>query len=238
MASFRACAGRDPRQPYADFALARALLRARGREAYAEARDELRRFLEALGEGPPDPADSMSRGTALDLVRDLEELLASDRTAGTRERYPASRILAILLRPAARGASRYEGPRVPLRLGFRPDDWSLGSAAEGQLREAGRALNYGLLAASRIRIEGHTDDVEGGSRAGHQALARRRAEAALGFLIASCGVPPPRLSAAAMADDYPLAANKTEEGRAANRRVELVNLDEKTALRRDVRDPP
>ena len=71
----------------------------------------------------------------------------------------------------------------------------------------------------KIRIEGHTDNV--GARAANQTLSQRRAQAVMGWLIAQ-GVDAGRLSAAGFADTKPVADNGSDEGRAKNRRVELV----------------
>jgi chemotaxis protein MotB len=51
----------------------------------------------------------------------------------------------------------------------------------------------------------------------------------VGVFLAEHGVPPVRLSAAGYADTQPAASNDTAEGRAQNRRIEIVlmpNLDE------------
>ncbi len=68
-------------------------------------------------------------------------------------------------------------------------------------------------------IEGHTDTV--GSRGYNQALSEARARAVRDWLIAA-GVPAEQLSAQGFSFDRPVADNSTDEGRAQNRRVELV----------------
>jgi len=74
----------------------------------------------------------------------------------------------------------------------------------------------------RFRIEGHTDDV-GGARA-NLDLSNRRAQAVKAWLVSKDGVKPQRLETQGLGDAKPVADNKTEEGRAKNRRVELVKL--------------
>ncbi|MBQ2261407.1 MAG: OmpA family protein [Loktanella sp.] len=69
------------------------------------------------------------------------------------------------------------------------------------------------------QIAGHTDDR--GSRDYNQTLSEQRALAVRDWLIGS-GVPAGRLSAAGFSFDQPVADNGTDEGRALNRRVELV----------------
>lgn len=68
-------------------------------------------------------------------------------------------------------------------------------------------------------IEGHTDAV--GSRAYNQTLSEARAGAVRDWLVAS-GIEPGQLNAQGFSLDRPVADNATEEGRALNRRVELV----------------
>ena len=71
----------------------------------------------------------------------------------------------------------------------------------------------------KMRIEGHTDST--GSKAGNQALSQQRAAAVVGWLLKN-GISTARLAAAGLGDTKPIADNGTDEGRAKNRRVELV----------------
>lgn len=73
--------------------------------------------------------------------------------------------------------------------------------------------------AWKMRVEGHTDNV--GRGAANQALSQQRAEAVVAWLVAR-GVAAAHLSAAGLGDSRPVADNAGEEGRAKNRRVELV----------------
>lgn len=235
-ASFQTCLEGDPNLAYAQVRYARSLLRARGSASYLQARAALRHFLETASEDPGASRETAGLRAAEELVADLEELLEEQSPHSRPEHLSADDLRRILLRDLSRGPSRYEGPRVPLRLGFRPGDATLGTLAEEQLREVGRALRDGSLLGSSIQIEGHTDSVEGGTRKHRVEIAFRRAEAAREFLVRRCGIPANRLRLAGFADDYPLAPNDSEEGRAANRRVELVNLTTRDVVWGDVRD--
>jgi outer membrane protein OmpA-like peptidoglycan-associated protein len=70
-------------------------------------------------------------------------------------------------------------------------------------------------------IEGHTDST--GSADYNLGLSLRRAESIRDALIAS-GVGEERLLAAGYGSRFPVADNETDEGRARNRRVEIVIL--------------
>jgi len=69
-----------------------------------------------------------------------------------------------------------------------------------------------------IDIEGYTDNV--GSKALNQKLSQQRAEVVKAYLVAK-GVAAERLTATGFGEEKPLADNKTEKGKAENRRVEF-----------------
>ncbi len=71
----------------------------------------------------------------------------------------------------------------------------------------------------RLTIEGHTDDV--GPQDFNLRLSQDRAAAVVQALVAA-GIPPERLSAAGFGSEKPIGDNGTSEGRARNRRIELV----------------
>jgi OmpA-OmpF porin, OOP family len=74
-------------------------------------------------------------------------------------------------------------------------------------------------AALKISIEGHTDNV--GDAASNKKLSNDRAKAVMDALIAK-GVDKTRLSFVGWGQEKPVADNRSEEGRAQNRRVEIV----------------
>ena len=71
----------------------------------------------------------------------------------------------------------------------------------------------------KVAVEGHTDNV--GAPAANRTLSDSRAKAVMAA-IAAQGIAPARLTAAGYGQDRPVADNATEDGRAKNRRVELV----------------
>jgi outer membrane protein OmpA-like peptidoglycan-associated protein len=233
--SFQACLRGDPDLVAAHLAWGEARLRAHGREVYQEVRTHLRRVVESTRRASrADPALPATEA----LILDLEDLLTADPLATSGREWSAEDVLEILTRPDIRGNSRYDGPRIPLRLEFRPGGTYLGSAAEPELRRVAWALKNTTLAFAVIQIEGHTDSVEGGSEAARISLARRRAGVVRDFLVGACGVPGERLRVAGFGDVYPLASNATDEGRTRNRRVELVNLETNQRLLQDARRRP
>ena len=73
----------------------------------------------------------------------------------------------------------------------------------------------------RLRIAGHTDNV-GGEGDYNLELSRRRSEAVRAALVNRFGVSEERLSSSGYGARVPIETNDTPEGRARNRRVELV----------------
>ena len=84
------------------------------------------------------------------------------------------------------------------------------------------------LKARRFRIKGHTDDTPVSSSspyASNWELSAARAMNVLHYL-ADFGVDERRFSIAGYADTRPMFSNDTPEGRAYNRRVDIIILDE------------
>lgn len=70
-----------------------------------------------------------------------------------------------------------------------------------------------------LSIEGHTDSQ--GDNAANQKLSESRAQAVVDAIVAT-GIKSDRLSSKGYGEGQPVADNSTEEGRAKNRRVELI----------------
>jgi len=71
----------------------------------------------------------------------------------------------------------------------------------------------------KLTIEGHTDSQ--GSSAFNQDLSQRRANAVRSYII-SRGYPSDLVVAQGIGKDRPVADNTSPEGRANNRRVEII----------------
>jgi len=81
---------------------------------------------------------------------------------------------------------------------------------------------------SPVRLEGHTDSVpiHNSRFRSNWELSAARSIAMLELLVSRFDIPPRRLAVAGYADTVPVESNDTEQGRAHNRRVDIVILNE------------
>ncbi len=114
--------------------------------------------------------------------------------------------------------------RIALPIHFEYNSARISDESTDQLKQVAQALGDPRLSSARIRIEGHTD--QKGSDAYNLQLSRERATAVKRFLIDKEGVNAKRLESVGYGEGQPLkgVSQDTEEGLAANRRVEFVNL--------------
>jgi outer membrane protein OmpA-like peptidoglycan-associated protein len=73
----------------------------------------------------------------------------------------------------------------------------------------------------KVSIEGHTDNA--GTAAGNQTLSENRAKSVMNAVVAK-GIDKARLTSKGLGQTKPVADNGTEDGKAKNRRVEIVKL--------------
>ena len=90
--------------------------------------------------------------------------------------------------------------------------------SEPALKELAKLL--GNNPSLKVWVVGHTDNV--GSAESNVTLANARAAAVVKALVQSHGINAKRLAAQGVGPYAPVATNNTDEGRACNRRVELV----------------
>jgi chemotaxis protein MotB len=83
-----------------------------------------------------------------------------------------------------------------------------------------------LSLGSNVRIEGHTDNVpiQTGRFPSNWELSTARATSVVAYLVRQFGFSPEKLSAAGYGEFKPIESNDTPEGRARNRRVDIVIL--------------
>ena len=110
-------------------------------------------------------------------------------------------------------------PKLTILRGieFDPDSDELDAESTAVLRETfGRLVS--TAGVEGIEIQGHTDS--SGSTERNLELSLLRAKRVRDFFI-SLGYPERKIGVIGMGDSQPLASNATEEGRAANRRIEI-----------------
>lgn len=95
----------------------------------------------------------------------------------------------------------------------------------------GRVAGVLTTLPNAVRIEGHTDDtpIRTSRYQSNWELSTARATRVVAFLIGDGSLAPARLSAAGYGEFRPRAANASPAGRARNRRVDLVLLNDATA---------
>jgi OOP family OmpA-OmpF porin len=113
-----------------------------------------------------------------------------------------------------------EKGRVALYINFDTDKATLRPDAQPILAEINKLLSAD--GALKLSIEGHTDNTGGAEH--NRQLSTARARAVFGALV-GLGVDPSRLASKGFGPDKPVADNANEEGRARNRRVELVKTN-------------
>lgn len=101
---------------------------------------------------------------------------------------------------------------------FDPDGAEIAPDADDQLAQIARLLRE--RPALSLHVVGHTDDRGGLEH--NLDLSRRRAEAVVAALVRDYAIAQERLRPQGLASLAPVAPNSVEEGRARNRRIELV----------------
>lgn len=188
-------------------------------------------------------------GENVESLRSRASSLEGDLTAAERERdelrereRQANERLATFRAMLERFRSMIDSGRLRVsivrnRMVVELPDNVLFDSGQAELKPEGQATLAeiaGVLASIEGRvfqIAGHTDNVPIRSRRfpSNWELSTTRAVVVARFLIDTGGMTADRISAAGYADTVPIESNDTEEGRARNRRIEIVlmpNLDE------------
>ncbi|TJY38046.1 OmpA family protein [Pontimicrobium aquaticum] len=123
------------------------------------------------------------------------------------------------------------------KLLFSSGSWAVGSEGRRAVQQLGAVLADNPEIA--ILIEGHTDNVpyKGNSQlSGNWDLSTKRATAIVNILRENANINPENLTAAGRGEYAPIATNDTAEGKAKNRRIEVIltpKLDELSRLLND-----
>jgi outer membrane protein OmpA-like peptidoglycan-associated protein len=150
-----------------------------------------------------------------------KELLAAEQRenerleAERRARADAEQKLAAL------GTVKHEGDRTALTLAgnivFATGQYKLRTDARPKLDRVAEAIKE--MHGKTIVVEGYTDST--GKDDTNQALSMKRATEVREYLIRQ-GIQPDQIRAVGYGKERPIAPNDTREGRAQNRRVEII----------------
>ena len=124
------------------------------------------------------------------------------------------------------------------KLLFSSGSWAVSQDGQVAVRQLGAVLAENPDIS--ILIEGHTDNVPysgSGQLSGNWDLSTKRATAIVNILMENGAINPENLTAAGRGEYSPVATNDTSEGKAKNRRIEVIltpKLDEITKLLNDI----
>lgn len=165
----------------------------------------------APAEAPPPVAETPD--PARELRATVERALAPELAAGYVQLVDNPRGLVI---------------EVPEAGAFPVGQAELAPEAAAMLARIGTMLT---TLPNAVRIEGHSDTtpIRTPRYASNWELSTARATRVVEFFVATVGLSPARLSAAGYTEFKPRAANDSAEGRARNRRVNLILLNDATA---------
>lgn len=112
--------------------------------------------------------------------------------------------------------------RMTILINF---DFDRSSIREADRDELEKGLNFiRKYPKAKIRLAGHTDSV--GTDAYNQGLSERRAASTKKYFVSEGKTEAKRISTVGYGESKPVASNKTDEGRAQNRRVEILILSD------------
>jgi outer membrane protein OmpA-like peptidoglycan-associated protein len=177
---------------------------------YEKEQDDLRRKLQSATQAQLAQMKKELEEQKLAVVTEREARLAAERSAAAALKS---------LDEVARVKEESRGIVITLSgaVLFATGEHSLLPIAKEKLREVAQALIE--QGDTTILVEGHTDS-RGSSDKNHE-LSLLRAQEVRGYLV-SQGIPTSNIQAAGLGEERPIASNDTAEGRANNRRVEIV----------------
>lgn len=112
---------------------------------------------------------------------------------------------------------------------FQPDSSDLSAGSTDIMNFLGECLKNMQSQISLVIIKGHTA-AGSGSDVDSRLLSSARASTISNYFENNFGLPSTMLIPMGLAGDYPIAPNDTEEGRAANRRVEMVIIGKNSSF--------
>jgi outer membrane protein OmpA-like peptidoglycan-associated protein len=112
--------------------------------------------------------------------------------------------------------------RLTLTINFDFNKSKIKKSDAAQLKKALEFIKK--YPGAKIKLEGHTDSI--GSEKYNLKLSEKRADATKNYLVKDGHIEASRISTMGYGKSKPIASNKTREGRAKNRRVEILILSE------------
>lgn len=163
--------------------------------------------------------DDNSSGRLRDAARGAVVGAAAGAIAGSVLDQQAAALQQSVTNPNIQIVNRGSYLQVVMPEGvlFATGSAAVSGPAQNDLYAVARNLNQ--YPNSRVEVIGHTDST--GSQALNQDLSERRARSVAGILTAA-GVNQNRVVSVGRAASQPVASNATVEGRAQNRRVEII----------------
>ncbi|MDD2735906.1 MAG: OmpA family protein [Desulfuromonadaceae bacterium] len=198
---------------------------------------EAQRQQASIEQGKRDAADAEKRAAVTQAELDKQAALNTAKATADAEKQAALdaakasaaaelkaselRTAAAMAELAAIASLKEEERGLVLTLSgsilFRSADSTLMPAAQVKLDQVTKALL--AIHPRSLVVEGHTDSQ--GSNTYNQALSQRRADAVRNYLVQK-GYPANQVQAHGQGEGSPVAENNSAEGRANNRRVEIV----------------
>ena len=195
------------------------LLKLNSETALKERIAENEALMEKIAERENELADRMER------VAELEGLITGQQKAMRNLKEKLSDALLNFedkgLTVEARDGKVYVS--MENKLLFKSGSWTVGAQGRLAIEELGNVLADNPDIS--ILIEGHTDNVPYGGKGplkGNWDLSTKRATAIVNQLLENPDILPQNLTAAGRGEFLPIAPNSSREGRAANRRIEVV----------------
>lgn len=165
---------------------------------------------------------AMEKQAEVAQVTELRQMKGALSTAQQGQKEAEVKAAAAALELARLASVKQEDRGMVITLSgsvlFASDKAELLPAAQQRLAEVAKALNEGNRDAHMV-VEGHTDAK--GSETYNLDLSARRAQAVRSYLV-SQGISENRIRSEGLGFTRPVADNKSAEGRANNRRVEIV----------------
>ncbi len=173
-------------------------------------------------------------------VAELENVIASKDAAMTRLKDAISKALTNFEGKGLTVEQRDGKVYVSMenKLLFQSGSWAVGANGREAVKQLGSVLAENPEIA--ILIEGHTDNVPytgSGQLSSNWDLSTKRATAIVTILRENPSINPENLTAAGRGEFAPVASNDTAEGKAKNRRIEVIltpKLDEISKLLNDI----